>query len=230
MEERKPPRRRVIAAVVAAVAATSALVAGPSTALASGPCTVCVNNLSGTSLVVSGGARIETTGAVGVASTASKAADLSGSATVKAPDVGIAGGWVTSATSSFSIEPTHDPGFDPVAVPASSLSRGTIKTDRVVTAEPGTYTQITVSSTGVLHLQPGVYVVTGSMTASGDALIDGDGVTLILPTSQLTISGSSHVLLNNGHVSAGKLTVSGTGVLGLGGAPTGGDGWGGTGV
>jgi len=89
--------------LAAALTAMAALAAGPAAALAAGPCTVCVTAPSSTSLRVSSTAMVLTDGAVGVMSTADKAADLSGEARVVAADIGIAGGWVTSANGSFSL-------------------------------------------------------------------------------------------------------------------------------
>src|SRR5262249_2606716 len=77
--------------------------------------------------------------------------------------------------------------------------------------DPGIYTSISVSNSATLTLNPGVYVITGSVSISGAATVNGTGVMLYVANSNYPNSGGSF----------GSITVNFSGTLNLTPAATG---------
>jgi hypothetical protein len=195
-----------------ALAAAAALIA-PAAASAT-TCTLCVTNRTATSLKVSGTAQVQVPDANITVESTGKAADLSSEGSVTAGEIGIAGTWSTSGSAWFSVAPTHTLADDFGSFSAGPSS-GAVSTSssQVRTISPGTYSSLTASGSSMIHLEPGVYVVTGPVTASGGAHIDGSGVTLVLPSGILTVSGPSLVDLDASQVSSDRVVVSGSSIL-----------------
>ena len=199
-----------------AIAAAAALFAAPAAASAT-TCTLCVTNPTATSLRVSGTGQVLVPDADITVESTGKGADLSAEGFVSAGEIGIAGTWNTSGSASFSVTPTHTLADD-LGTFSPGPSSGAVSTSssQVRTISPGTYSSLTASGSSMIHLEPGVYIVTGSVTASGGAHIDGSGVTLVLPTGILTVSGPSLVDLDSSEVSSDRVTVSGSSILRIG--------------
>ncbi len=62
------------------------------------------------------------------------------------------------------------------------------------TISPGIFSSLSASSSAVLNLNPGLYIVNGNVSFSGSARITGIGVTII-SSGKMTYSGSSFVSL-----------------------------------
>src|SRR5205807_5869281 len=63
---------------------------------------------------------------------------------------------------------------------------------------PGVYSQINVSGSAKLTLNPGVYVIgTGGITVSGNATLTGSGVTYLLEGGSFMASGNAGIRGSN---------------------------------
>ena len=183
--------------------------------VADASCTLCVTRPTGTTLAASSTATVTAPGgSVAVASAADKAVDLTGESRVVADAIGIAGGWKMSGTASFSQAPTHDPS-DPGAevTPPEGLFGVLDVSSGERVAQPGTYTRIKAGGSSRIHLEPGVYVVTELVSVSSSAVIEGTGVTLVLPTGQIALSGPSTVRISGGQVRTATLKAGGSSLL-----------------
>ncbi len=173
-------------------AAASAVVS----ASGSGPCAICVMALHATDALNQMGHPTTTVtgGAVVVRSDAPEAALLQGSTQVIADSVGIVGNYRTQGgTSSFSPTPVTGitPILDPlVGIPVPTCQSGNQYTNTTPpggylgsgttsgTIGPGTYSSISIGNNDKLTLSPGVYCITGSLSAGGTAQFNGSGVML----------------------------------------------------
>jgi len=173
-------------------AAASAVVS----ASGSGPCAICVMDRHATDALNQMGHPTTTVtgGAVVVRSDAPEAALLQGSTQVIADSVGIVGNYRTQGgTSSFS--PTPVTGITPILDPLASIPVPTCQSGNKYTNTtplggylgsgttsgtigPGTYSSISIGNNDKLTLSPGVYCITGSLSAGGTAQFNGSGVML----------------------------------------------------
>jgi len=173
-----------------------------------GPSEGCIYTLdtsgSGVSLTGSGNLSAPNCGLI-VDSSSSNAVSLSGSASITAKSIAIVGG--TSTSGSTSLQPTPVTGIAPVSNPLSylqapSYSSSSCLADPHVTSSMtlgpavsgGTvcYNGLTISGSGALTLNPGVYVINGGFSASGSGTITGSGITIYLaaPSGALSLTGS----------------------------------------
>jgi hypothetical protein len=156
-----------------------------------------------------------------VNSTASDALNLSGTAQITAKTVSIVGNYTTSGnakiTASNGITTGASPVSDPYAnvnIPAYSGCNSTktsITASQTYSAGSGVYVfcgGLSISGTGSVTLNPGVYVIDGgSLSVSGSSTLNATNATIILTSS----SGSAY----------GTVSISGTSTINIS-APTGG--------
>lgn len=160
-------------------------------------------------------------GGVAVNSDSTTAATLTGNATATAHGGAIAidGGW-SSGKGGFSPTPTQlgTQIQDPLAsLPYPSLGGTTQSVNysgaTPTTINPGIYSTITLAGQGNLVMNPGVYVVTGSLNLSGQGSIVATGVTIFLACANYPTPCSS------GGQAGASVSISGNGSF-LGTAPT----------
>jgi len=163
-------------------AAASAVVS----ASGSGPCAICVMDHHATDALNQIGhpTTMVTGGAVVVDSDAPEAALLQGSTQVIADSVGIVGnyrtqGGVFSPTPTTGITLIPDP-LASIPVPTCRSGNDTLQGDYSGSGPiyPGTYSSISIGNNDKLILSPGVYCITGSLSAGGTAQFNGSGVML----------------------------------------------------
>ncbi len=140
-----------------------------------------------------------------VDSTSSNAVSISGNAGISAKYVGIVGGY--SDTSNGGITPTPVTGIaptsDPLAFetppsynPASCLSdphpNGALTIGPAISGGTVCYNSLSLSGNAAVTMNPGVYVISGSFSASGNATITGSGITVYLaaPNGQVSLTGN----------------------------------------
>jgi Flp pilus assembly protein TadG len=173
-----------------------------------GPSQGCIYTLdtsgSDISLSGSGNLSVPNCGLI-VDSTSSNAVRLSGTASIVAKSIGIVGG--SSASGSGFLSPAPVTGIAPVSNPLSFLQAPAYNASSCLPAQKVTatatlgptvpggtvcYQGLSNSGSGALTLNPGVYVITGSFSASGSATITGMGVTIYLagPNGSLSLTGS----------------------------------------
>jgi hypothetical protein len=68
-----------------------------------------------------------------------------------------------------------------------------INSSQVVTLQPGRYGDISISGQAKVMFQPGVYVIQGDMSVSGQVEIGGAGVSLVFSSKSLSISGGASI-------------------------------------
>ena len=139
-----------------------------------------------------------------VNSASSNAVNLTGVSDLSALSIGIVGGY--QAGSNTTITPTPITGIPPVTNPLDYLSPPTFNPAACLadphpsssaTLGPSTaggticYNGLTVSGNGNITLNPGVYVINGSLSSSGNATISGTDVTFYLtaPNGSLSLTG-----------------------------------------
>jgi Flp pilus assembly protein TadG len=142
-----------------------------------------------------------------VDSASNNALSLVGSADIVAQSIGIVGNY--TETGSGSISPKPVTGLAPVADPLSYLQAPTYlssscladphftgtNANTIGPAIPGgtiCYNGLSMTGSGSLTMQPGVYVINGSFSETGSGSISGSGVTIYLapPTGALSLTGS----------------------------------------
>jgi hypothetical protein len=165
-------------------------------------------------LTLSGAAAINVPGTVVVDSSASAALSASGSAQVTASGIQVVGGVQASSTVVFS--PTPRTGVTPVSDPLGGLSGpgttgltnyGSVNfSTGSHTLKPGVYSQIAVSGSATVTLNPGTYIIEGGgLTVTNGGSISGAGVFLYNAGSNYPSSGGTF----------GGITLSGSGTLSL---------------
>jgi RHS repeat-associated protein len=183
-----------------------------------GTCGFCVLAPSGQSLRLTGKGSVSLSKAnVIVNSNGNPAVSLNGNASLVAPSVGVVGtvaggnGMVQNLTTG--ITPIADPlaGLEtpslplPKPVPSVNLSGNDSRQ-----ISPGVFDEISVTGKGNLTLQPGTYVVRRQFTATGNASITAEGVTIYLACS-------AYPAPCNGGEQGAPLTLTGKGSLNLSG-------------
>ncbi len=151
-------------------------------------CNLClIDPATSGALSATGNSRIETNGIATIDSTSPDAIIATGSSQIKAQSVYLAGGVETTGTASLvSSSPpqsgsTPDPfGSFHLAKQGGSITSLSVTSSESKTGLPGIYSTIRASGNGSLSLEPGIYVITGSLTLSGSARLIGDGVTIYL--------------------------------------------------
>ncbi len=199
------------------IASTTVAVRAIAATAAGAPCAVCVLSPTATgALSGNGNGSLTVTGAgVDVDSTSASAATLNGNGSVDATGIGIVGGYSTTGNASFSpvpatgILPVPDPlaGVPPPAVTGSNLGSIHVSANRAETIGPGIYTDFTISGNGSLTLEPGTYVITGTVSISGNGQLLGNGVTLYFTCSAYSSTDNAPCQGQAG----GSLDLSGNG-------------------
>ena len=176
-------------------------------------------SLAGT-LYLSSGASINIPGRIIVDSPASPAVTLTGTSRIVAGSVGVVG--KANVASTASITPSPTTGITAVLDPLASLALPTATGTSTpvsfasgsMTIAQGVYSGISVSGTGSLMMQPGVYVIAGGAFSVADtATVTGVGVTIYLAGSSNPAAGGTY----------GGITLSTTGAVNLSAPATGTD-------
>jgi hypothetical protein len=179
----------------------------------------------GGALTLSSSAAINTAGNVVVDSTSSTAVIASGNAKVTAASVQVAGG--VSKSGNASVTKTGNPSatgnpFASLPEPAVPSYSGNPTAENVggsssATISQGLYSQITVSSSAHLTLNPGVYVIAGGgVTVSGNAVLNASGVTFIIEgggfteSSTAVVNGAGATIFNAVSKYTGPGTIGGS--------------------
>ena len=142
-----------------------------------------------------------------VDSASSNALKLTGSGSISAESIGIVGNY--TETGSGSISPTPVTGLAPVAnplaflqaptfAPSSCLADPHITGSGTATIGPATaggticYNGLSITGSGAVTMQPGVYIINGGFSQTGSGSISGSGVTVYLapPNGSLSLTGS----------------------------------------
>jgi hypothetical protein len=142
-----------------------------------------------------------------VDSASSNALTLTGSGSIVAESIGIVGNY--TETGSGSISPAPITGLAPVPNPLSWLTAPTFTPSSCLsdphftgsssntigpTVAGGTicYNGLSMTGSGSLTMQPGVYVINGAFSQTGSGSISGSGVTVYLapPNGSLSLTGS----------------------------------------
>lgn len=145
-------------------------------------------NLSGADFYIAGSANISapTCGIIDN-SNSSKALSINGSVVLTAKSIGVVGGY--SPSGSIVVNPTPITGIAPTSDPLASLPQPSVSppcpaTSRTgstnTTLNPGCFGGLTIGGSAIVHLNPGLYVINGSLDISGSTTITGTGVTLYI--------------------------------------------------
>ena len=186
-----------------------------------GDCVLCVldPHASGALSGTGNGVVLINNGGIAVNSDSASAATLTGNslATAGGAGIAIAGGWSGTA---FTPAPTHltAPVQDPLAAlpyPSQTGSAQSVNYGGTtpLTINPGIYSSIALTSQGDVVMNPGVYVVTGSVSLTGQGNLVANGVTIFL-----ACSGYPTPCASGGQPGA-SLSITGNGSF-LGTAPT----------
>jgi hypothetical protein len=154
----------------------------------------------------SGGLSMPDCGIV-IDSSSSNALNLTGSGTISALSIGIAGSF--NKTGSGTISPHPVTGVAPVANPLAYLTAPSfsvascLSNPRFTGSSPNTigpaiaggtvcYNGLSMTGSGSLTMQPGTYIINGAMSQTGSGSISGSGVTIYLapPNGSLSLTGS----------------------------------------
>jgi len=177
----------------------------------SGGC-IYVMDPSGSSVVNSGSALIQSGCGVYINSSSASAVTMSGSATIKTtgsastnivgnPGVLVSGGAGIVGTLNVGVAAATDPflSMNPPSVGSCTYSSAVVITTNT-TLSPGTYCGgIITSGTETITLNPGLYIIKSGITESGSPTFNGTGaggVTLYFNTGGITGSGSGTFNLN----------------------------------
>jgi hypothetical protein len=175
-----------------------------------GPASGCIYTLdtSGTDIGMTGSGVLSMPDCgIVVDSASSNALKLTGSGSIAAESIGIVGNY--TETGSGSISPAPVTGLAPVANPlawltAPSFVASSCLADPHITGSSsntigptvagGTicYNGLSMTGSGSLTMQPGVYIINGGFSQTGSGTITGSGVTIYLapPNGSLSLTGS----------------------------------------
>ena len=183
---------------------------GSTQSVAKAMCIISLNTSIAKAVAMSGSAAINApTCLLQVNSNNTDAVDMSGSTTIKTAENCFVG--KLKAYSSGAVTPSPDVVCNVLTDPFAGMAMPTVgacnhtklQVNTSTTLQPGVYCQgLTISSTTVT-LAPGLYIISGTFTASGSSKITGDGVTIFLTGdgAGVTSSGGTSWHL----VAAGKL-------------------------
>ncbi len=200
MKPRIPPKLTValvVLAVLVFIAEAAFGDAGAGSANASGEapngtCGFCVLSSSGESLQLTGSGNISLSkGHVIVNSSGKPAVAVTGSGSLEAPSVGVAG---TVSVTGTGIVQNLTTGITPIGDPLAGLSVPSLTVPSPVpsvsvtgstgkTITPGVYKEITDTGSGGLTLSAGTYVVLSKFANTGSGALTAQGVTLYLACS-----------------------------------------------
>jgi hypothetical protein len=180
-------------------------------------CLACLVAPTGSALSVSGNATVSWAGIATEASPSSSAVVADGNASLTGTSLFGPGSEVLDG---HSTAPSLAPGtvVDPFSWYSAPVLTGTAQDlsaagGQDLTAYPGTYSSITASGNARISLSPGLYVLTGPVSLSGNAQLSGQGVTLELAcpsypgncadTAGIALSGNATLSLDGGAVGPG---------------------------
>lgn len=249
------PPRVVSDGLAQAVGLSSSTVFASAAAMVSAgvaPCALCLLSPSGVTLSDTGSGSVQVSDVAGnagiaVDSQGTPAATITGSGTIDAPAIGIAG--TDRVTGSGRFRPAPTQGIAPVPDPLAALplppqvtgasippgtcrltgsgtqvfSAGACGSVAVVgsgsaTIAPGVYSSITLTGSGNLTLEPGTYVITGALSDTGSGALAGQGAGVLLYFTCAT--GSAVTPCANGQA-GGALSLTGSGSVTLAPATSG---------
>ncbi len=186
-----------------------------------GQSVIVLDPTAGGALNISGSASINVAGGVYVDSSSASALEASGAAKITASVIDVHGGVSKSGSPTFSPAPVTKAATvaDPLAglpVPGTTgltkygseslggVSKATIK--------PGIYSEIAVSGSASLTMNPGLYIIEGGgFQVSGAGAVTGTGVTIYNTNSKFPSTGGT----------TGAISLSGSGTIKLTPATTG---------
>ena len=181
-------------------------------------CALALEKTDAAGINMGGNATVDLSCGMATNSTAANAVTSSGSAIVKATPIAAVGGLQPSSNyvSPTVLVPYSVPQADPFArLPIPLLSgmaslNGSVKSHEIAILSPGRYAGMDLQ--GYTTLNPGVYFIDGgSLTIGAQAIVQGDGVTIILSSSKAeTFSSSIATMSINGGASV-KLAASTSG-------------------
>jgi hypothetical protein len=143
--------------------------------------------------------------AVFVNSNHATAVRMSGNATLDAPNLNVVGGTSMSGNSqctgsvALGSLPVQDPlsGLQfPSSAGMQNMGAQSLSSSTQKTLSPGYYPSISISANAVVTLQPGLYVLGGNMSLSGNAQLIGSDVTIMMSSGSLSLSGNGVVNLS----------------------------------
>ena len=166
-------------------------------------------NTTGTdiSLTGSGSLTISNCGIIDDSSSTSSALQLTGSGSISAQSIGIVGGYNVTGSGTLTPNPPST-GITAVPNPLSSLSPPSLtgmtclpnpnftgsSAQTLGPATPGgtvCYNGISITGSGPITFNPGLYIINGNFTATGSGSLTGTGgVTFYLPSGTLSVTGS----------------------------------------
>jgi hypothetical protein len=158
---------------------------------------------SGQGVTITGSANVTAPGcSIFDNSGSSDAATMTGSARLVARSINIVGGY-RGMPNSYS--PTPTTGVAPISDPLASIPEPAIPDDCAADPKfsgssahvlsPGCYNGLSLSGSGDLTLEPGLYIINGSISLSGSRSVSGTGVTFYT-TGTTRISGSRVLMLS----------------------------------
>ena len=175
-------------------------------------CGMCVLSPSASpALSVTGNSTITVqSGPIAIDSSAGDAMSMSGNATVSATAINIVGACSGCTGSTVSVTPSPTTGTlattDPLAgIAAPSVAGNASAPPTSGSIYPGIYTSISVGSNETLTLAPGIYVIEGGLTLSGNAQLDASGgITLYFTCSSYGVSDTEPSCAGTNGISIGS--------------------------
>ncbi len=171
---------------------------------------ITLSSNAGSSLLVSGGARLTTQSTIQVDSSNVQAAVVSGGANLTASGIDITGNYLANGGATVNVTggggvktaaaSVPDPLANlPAPDPTTLTSRSFTSTYGSATISPGVYTGgLSIGGGMVITMLPGVYYMkSGGFTAGGGTTINGSGVTIYIDDGggSLNLSGGTNVNL-----------------------------------
>jgi Flp pilus assembly protein TadG len=168
---------------------TPANISGRAVALRSGgTCLLALNPTVSGAINASGGAITNVVGcSIYSDSSSNSSISLSGGAQISALSASAVGGvtqtggGVLTTTNGVTAPaaPLADPYSDVPLPSHSTCSAGLNYSSGIRTISPGTYCGMSFSSSAQITMSPGTYILTGNLNVSGNAILNGTGVTLV---------------------------------------------------
>ena len=173
-----------------------------------GPSTGCIYTLDPSGIDIgltgSGSLAMPDCGVI-VNSASSNAVDLTGVSSLTAQSIGIVGSYV--AGNNTTINPAPVTGIPPVGNPLASVSAPSFNPSSCLPSQTITstttigpsvsggvicYNGLSISGSGTITMNPGVYIINGGMSSTGSAQISGTDITIYLaaPNGSLSLAGS----------------------------------------
>lgn len=209
VSERIPQSFSAVLGFPAATVAAEASAGDQSPAAGSGGCIFALATTGSGTLSLTGSSYLQSGCGVYVNSNSASALTMTGSSIVTTTGVAkthIVGGWTTSGGSTVSPAPVT--GVATMSDPWSAMAAPTVGdcTDggagvrlsgSTQTISPGVFCGgITLSSSSVLTLTSGLYIVKSGISLTGSSIITGTGVTIYLYSGGISATGSSKLTIS----------------------------------